>query len=185
MAYDIDYEKVRRLASINCTQEEIAAVLDIPYSSFRYQADHDTILKDAMERGRAAARASLRRLQWRHASGYGPAAVAMTIHLSKHWLGETDRLEIDGSLRVEHGLSASSDAILQGIKPELLEAHEHVELDDLCDRLAQVGLMRMSEPQRQRFFELVAKAGAGESEARPKEPLMLPPPSPENREQPC
>jgi len=178
MAYEIDYKKVRKLASINCTQEEIAAVFDIPYDSFRQMVSSDPVLSEAIEVGRSYARASLRRLQWRHASGFGPAAVAMTIHLSKHWLGETDRstLEIDGSIRVEHGIAETSDRILQGIDPKLLESNEQIELDGLCDRLDEVGLVRLSAPQRARLFELVSKAGAVEEAPKAPPPLLLLPP---------
>lgn len=184
MAYDIDYKKVRKLASIHCTQREIASIFDIPFEAFRNLVRNDPLLKEAIETGMEYGKASLRRLQWRHASGFGPAAVAMTIHLSKHWLGETDRstLEIDGSIRVEHGLATGgSDKILQGINPALLEAQEQIELNDLCDRLDEVGLIRLSEPQRVRFFELVSKAGGEDSVARKPAPILaLPPPSSEN-----
>jgi hypothetical protein len=44
--------------------------------------------RDVWEQGKAERRIALRRLQWRHAQGTGSSAVQMTIHLSKHWLGE-------------------------------------------------------------------------------------------------
>lgn len=177
MAYQIDYKKVRKLASIHCTQREMASVLDIPFDTFRNMVSSDPLLKEAIDLGQEYGKASLRRLQFRHAQGFGPAAVAMTIHLSKHWLGETERstLEIDGSIRVEHGLaSGGSDKILKGIDPTLLSGDEQVELNALCDRVEEVGLIRLSEPQRARFFELVSRAGGEEVVARPI--LALPPP---------
>ena len=49
------------------------------------------VYRDAWQRGRAGGKLSLRRLQWQHAQGEGSSAVQMTIHLSKHWLGESEK----------------------------------------------------------------------------------------------
>jgi len=158
---ELDYDLVERLASIKCTLEEIAVGLDISHSDARRLSTNDNIFRERMERGYAKARLSLRRLQWRHATGFGPAAVQMAIHLSKHWLGETDKstIEFDGAIRLEGG-GNSSDRLLKGINPLLLAPEERVELSDLCDMVDDKGLLALTDLMRSRFFSLVTKASS-------------------------
>lgn len=86
---EIDIVQLAALGAMHATHEEIAAF---------YNCDRRTVINRlkipeyllAYENGKLRGKLNLRRLQWRHAQGTGSSAVNMTIHLSKHWLGETD-----------------------------------------------------------------------------------------------
>jgi hypothetical protein len=106
----IDLGQMRGLARIQCTLDEIAAVFDLTPRAVQLRIAADPALKAAYEQGKATGRVSLRRLQWRHAEGTGPAAVQMTIHLSKHILGETDRAALEVSARIEGEIEVRSNA---------------------------------------------------------------------------
>jgi hypothetical protein len=158
--HKINYKDIKELASIRCNLEEIAAKINLPLSTVRRIAGNDPLFRAAMEEGQAKSRVGLRRLQWRHATGFGPAAVAMTIHLSKHWLGETDRstIEVEGTIRVEGAGSSAIDRLLQGIKSDLLSSNEVIELECLSEAVEDRGIMRLTDRERLRFFDLVEKS---------------------------
>jgi hypothetical protein len=90
---NINVDELEKLARLQCTEAEVAAFFQcsertvIRYLNNRKFPEY----REAWERGRALGRMSLRRLQWQHANGKGASAVQMTIHLSKHWLGESER----------------------------------------------------------------------------------------------
>ena len=89
---EIPRDQLEQLARLNCTMEEAAAFFKVSKRTMtRHMKKKD--VAEAWERGRQTGKLSLRRLQWQHANGTGSSAVQMTIHLSKHWLGETDRVE--------------------------------------------------------------------------------------------
>ncbi len=90
-AAEIDLVKLERLAALPCTIEEAGVVFGCTKRTMlRYLEKQE--YRDAWDRGQNTFRLSLRRLQWRHAQGSGSAAVQMTIHLSKFWLGETGKV---------------------------------------------------------------------------------------------
>lgn len=93
----IDEGILRGLAQIQCTIVEAAAVLKVTKRTLLRRLEEPKF-KDAWEQGQAEGRASLRRLQWRHAKMPNSAGVSMTIHLSKHHLGQTEKaaLELTG-----------------------------------------------------------------------------------------
>lgn len=72
---DIDKEQVYKLAQLWCTQEEIAAHLDVSVDTL------DNHFSDLIKKGKEEGKASLRRMQWRSAL---EGNVAMQI-----WLGKT------------------------------------------------------------------------------------------------
>jgi hypothetical protein len=79
---EIDPEKVRLLASAFCTNEEIAAKLEV---------SADTLTRryaDALKEGRDTAKGSLRVLQFQAAKR---GSVPMLIWLGKQYLGQSDR----------------------------------------------------------------------------------------------
>lgn len=94
---DIKLAEFERLVQLQCTVEEAASFFKCAKRTLqRYLKQPE--YAEAWERGRELGKLSLRRLQWRHANGTGSSAVQMTIHLSKHWLGETEKVlnEITG-----------------------------------------------------------------------------------------
>lgn len=89
---DIDLEQLAKLAKLMCSESEAAHVLDCRPKELNAAIDvGEGPVWEAWQKGRAGAKESLRRLQWRHAQGEGGPAVTMAIHLAKHWLGENDK----------------------------------------------------------------------------------------------
>lgn len=87
---DKDFDRVCKLAEIQCTEEEIAHVMDM---------DEETLVARLIERGyknfsdfykkhRSNGRASVRRMQWKSAE---EGNVAMQIWLGKQILGQADK----------------------------------------------------------------------------------------------
>jgi hypothetical protein len=103
----IDVENLRRLAALQHTLEELA---------FFFQCSKRTMirrlkepqLRAAYQDGLAGGKAALRRLQWRHAQMPNSAGVNMAIHLSKHWLGETDKSALELTGRVDANLKITT-----------------------------------------------------------------------------
>lgn len=94
----IDYTAVEKLASIHCTQEEIASFLGISTKTLQRDEEFCRIYKKGMDEGRM----SLRRTQFKLAE----RNPAMAIFLGKQYLGQTDKVEttiaaIDDNLRNE------------------------------------------------------------------------------------
>ena len=94
-ALDLDVDQLERIAQLHCTIAEAATMLGCSERSLKHLLSPSKNTKpqyrEAWERGKQSGKMSLRRLQWAHANGKGSSAVTMTIHLSKHWLGETDK----------------------------------------------------------------------------------------------
>ena len=85
----IDYEQVEKLASIMCTQEEIAAHMDIDLRTLTRDEKFCLIYKKGLERGKM----SLRRKQYLM-SETNPT---MAIWLGKQYLGQRDKQEVEHS----------------------------------------------------------------------------------------
>jgi ABC-type transporter Mla MlaB component len=51
----------------------------------------EPVFDQAWEKGQAAGAVALRQLQWKHAKRLDSSGVAMTIHMSKHLLGQSDK----------------------------------------------------------------------------------------------
>lgn len=94
----IDADNLRKVAALRCTVEEAATFFKTVKRTLLRRLKEDTELAEAWANGKNEGRIALRRLQWRHAQTPGSAGVQMTIHLSKHELGETDKslLELTG-----------------------------------------------------------------------------------------
>lgn len=86
-------EHIYKLASLGCTQEEVAFFYGIAKEQFESTLRNDDILRRAWVQGHSNARISLRRLQLAHAQTPGSAGVNMAIHMSKHLLGEKDEVK--------------------------------------------------------------------------------------------
>lgn len=86
----IDYELVENLASIFCTQEEIASVLGVAVRTLQNRKKFLRTYKKGMEKGKA----SLRRRQF-EAAQKGNAT--MQIWLGKQYLDQKDKHEVDNT----------------------------------------------------------------------------------------
>lgn len=85
--FEIDYEQVKRMAQIGCTQQEIANVLDCSLSKL----EHDKEFKRVYKKEFDVARMSLRRAQRQSALD---GNITMQIWLGKQWLGQRDTVEV-------------------------------------------------------------------------------------------
>lgn len=83
--FQIDYEAVKKLASIMCTQEEIASFLGCDVRTLQRDDRFVTIYKEGRENGKM----SLRRMQFKLAE----KSYAMAIFLGKQYLGQKDIIE--------------------------------------------------------------------------------------------
>lgn len=84
----IDYDTVKNLAKICCTQEEIASVLGCSVKTLQRRKQFNKAYQDGLN----DARASLRRLQWKSAAN---GNITMQIFLGKNLLGQRDRFAED------------------------------------------------------------------------------------------
>ena len=83
---EIDYELAGKLAAIQCTQEEIADILDISRQTLLKDEQFLYIFRTKKETGKS----SLRRMQWKTAEAGNPT---MQIWLGKQYLGQSDKQE--------------------------------------------------------------------------------------------
>lgn len=105
--FEIDYATVEKLAHIQCTYGEIAAVLGCSVDKLKRDEEFITTYKRGAEGGRK----SLRRMQWKLAE----KNTSMAIWLGKQYLGQKDTPEIQ----------IGDNGVLQ----ELKEALENVKKD--------------------------------------------------------
>jgi|RhiMethySRZTD1v2_1073278.scaffolds.fasta_scaffold2325415_1 hypothetical protein len=88
-------EQLRALGSIQCTQEEAAAVLRVSRATlYRFFVAYPEAV-EAFEEGKEEGRASLRRAQFKSALA---GNAAMQIWLGKQLLGQRDKHDIDVSV---------------------------------------------------------------------------------------
>ena len=85
-----DERQVYELAKLGCTQYEAASVLRIDHRTFKPRLQ-EPVFYQAWEKGQAVGAVALRQLQWKHAKRPDGSGVAMTIHMSKHLLGQNDK----------------------------------------------------------------------------------------------
>jgi hypothetical protein len=85
---DIDYKTVEKLASIMCTQEEIASYLDLCVKTLQRDEKFSRIYKRGIDKGRM----SVRRQQYKLAE---KGNATMQIWLGKQYLSQRDKQEID------------------------------------------------------------------------------------------
>ncbi len=85
---EIDYEKAEKLASIMCTQSEIASVLGVSLALLEHDPEFLRIHKKGMEHGKA----SVRRMQFQAANG---GNATMQIWLGKQYLGQRDKQDTE------------------------------------------------------------------------------------------
>lgn len=83
--FKIDYDVVKKLASIMCTEKEIANFLGCDERTLQRDEEFCRVFKEGKETGKM----SLRRMQWKLAE----KSYAMAIFLGKQYLGQRDTLE--------------------------------------------------------------------------------------------
>lgn len=83
--FKIDYDTVKKLASIMCTQQEIASFLGCSVDTLQRDQTFCDIYKEGKEHGKM----SLRRMQWKLAE----KSYAMAIFLGKQYLEQRDTYE--------------------------------------------------------------------------------------------
>jgi hypothetical protein len=91
---DKELEQVAKLATIQCTEAEIAQVLNISQDTWTRLKKRDKRVKEALENGRERGKASLRRLQWEQAQN---GNTGMLVWLGKQYLGQTDKQDLGGA----------------------------------------------------------------------------------------
>ena len=101
--FKIDYEVVGKLASIQCTQQEIATFLGCSVDTLQRDETFCGIYKKNLENGKM----SLRRMQFKLAE----KNPAMAIFLGKQYLGQRDNYEVNNTTEI-----SKLDEILKGIK---------------------------------------------------------------------
>ena len=105
---DIDWDKVDSMCKIQCTGDEIASVLNIHYDTLHNACKREKGMNfsDYLPQKALAGKASLRRTQWKTATGGNPT---MQIWLGKNMLGQTDKHEIDHNVNDITGIKLVSD----------------------------------------------------------------------------
>jgi len=86
----IDYKQVEQLAAMQCTDEEIAAVLGVERSTIKRRKKDDDEFCTAYKKGKERGKASLRRMQFKAAEG---GNATMLIWLGKQYLGQSDKTQ--------------------------------------------------------------------------------------------
>ena len=86
---EIDYEVVEKLASIQCTQEEIANFLNLSVRTLQRDEEFCRLYKKGQDNGKM----SLRRYQFKLAE----KNTSMAIFLGKQYLGQRDVVETDNT----------------------------------------------------------------------------------------
>lgn len=104
---EIDYTTAEKLANIQCTQEEIASFLGVSVRTLQRDEKFIELFNNGREKGKA----SLRRIQWKHAE----KSSAMAIFLGKQYLGQKDNVEVVSNEMTK------LDELLKEIKKDAVE----------------------------------------------------------------
>jgi len=107
----LDYEVIRRLASIGCTTSEIGAVVGLTREWISKRQKIDAKLRAAIEQGCETGRVTLRRLQWQGAQSGNPT---MLIWLGKQLLGQRDNHSLEHTGKDGQAL----DLVVRFVGPE-------------------------------------------------------------------
>ena len=97
---EVDLKQLEALGAIQCTDDEIAAVLGCSTDTIGRRKKEDPDFAETLKRGKEQGKVSLWRLQWKAAQN---GNIAMLIWLGKQILGQRDRVEQDSSVRIEMG----------------------------------------------------------------------------------
>lgn len=122
---EIDWAEVAGMCLIQCTQDEICAVMGVSEDTLsrRCQEEHDCTFADYMAQKRKMGHMSLRRRQWKAAE---EGDKTMMVWLGKNWLNQTDRSYVQSDNK--HTFDAKP--LSEMTKEELDAAYEAAEDKD-------------------------------------------------------
>ncbi len=120
---EIDLAQVERLATIQCTDDEIAAVLGVSLHTVARRKAEDPAFLKVLEEGRGKGKATLRRIQWQRAS---KGSDTMCIWLGKQLLGQRDKHELTGE-------GGGPIQIITGVRRPVEIDGEYREIEDAAD----------------------------------------------------
>jgi hypothetical protein len=105
----IELDEVEKLCMLQCTQEELAAFFDVGIATIERRA-REKRFREAMERGYAKGRISVRRKQMQLLD---EGSNTMAVWLGKQLLGQKDQHELTGAADgpIELDVSASDELI--------------------------------------------------------------------------
>jgi len=86
------YAQVAKLAEMGCTDEEMAAVMQVSLSTWKRMKSRDDLLVQTVAEGKANLSVKLRRMQIEMAMS---GDRALLIHLGKHLLGQSDKVVVE------------------------------------------------------------------------------------------
>lgn len=135
----IDYDTVKNLAKICCTQEEIASVMGCSVKTLQRRRQFNKAYQDGLNE----ARASLRRLQWRKAL---EGNVPMQIFLGKNILGQRDKFPEDERTEDKEKVTIIND-LPQEPPNEAPEPQEEQQLSNYTSETDNTPETRGNEPQ--------------------------------------
>lgn len=135
----IDYDTVKNLAKICCTQEEIASVMGCSVKTLQRRRQFNKAYQDGLN----DARASLRRLQWRSAAN---GNITMQIFLGKNLLGQRDKFPEDERAEDKEKVTIIND-LPQEPPNEVPEPQEEQRLTNSTSETDNTPETRENEPQ--------------------------------------
>ena len=86
------YAQIAKLAEMGCTDEEMAAVMNVSLSTWKRMKSRDELLVQTVSEGKANLSVKLRRMQIEMAMS---GDRALLIHLGKHLLGQNDKVVVE------------------------------------------------------------------------------------------
>lgn len=107
-ARKIDRDQLAVLAGMQCTYEEIAAVFHLHKRQFINRLNREAALKQIVEDGWAAGRASIRRTQF---TLLAQGNATMAVWLGKQYLGQRDQMAVTGEQGGPLEINASDELI--------------------------------------------------------------------------
>jgi len=109
---DIDLTLIEELAAIGSTLEEMSAVLRVGKSTIKDRAAAEPEIGEAIERGRARGRTTLRRHQWQQAEAGNPT---MLVWLGKQLLGQRDVTSVARAIKLPLPAIETPDDVLKAV----------------------------------------------------------------------
>lgn len=136
----IDYDTVKNLAKICCTQEEIASVMGCSVKTLQRRRQFNKAYQDGLNE----ARASLRRLQWKKAL---EGNVPMQIFLGKNILGQRDKFPEDERAEDKEKVTIIND-LPQETEEPIQNTQEEQSLSNSTSETDNTPETRENEPQQ-------------------------------------